>query len=49
MAFSIQQLAEEVTPSGLNYRLLSGGRHCIYEYMLLKLQTTKKVNKYIIQ
>ena len=44
MAFSIQQLAEEARLSGLKYRLLSDGRHCIYEYMLPKIQTTKKIN-----
>ena len=48
MSFSIQQLAEEVRLSGLKYRLLSDGRHCIYEHMLPKIQTMKKVNIYIV-
>ena len=37
MSFSIQQLAEKVRLSGLKYRLLSDGRHCISEYMLPKM------------
>ena len=45
----IQQLLQEARPCGLNYRLLSGGRHCICEYMLPKLQTTRKINKDNIQ
>ena len=49
MSLSIQQLAEKVRLSGLKYRLLSDGRHCIFEYMLPKTQTTKKVNIYIVQ
>ena len=46
MDFNTQQLAEEVR---LKYRLLSDGRHYIYEYMLPEIQTTKKVNIYIVQ
>ena len=45
MSFCIQQLAEEVRLSGL----LSDGRHCISEYMLPKIQTTTKVNTYIVR
>ena len=49
MSLSIQQLAEEVRLSGLKYRLLSDGRHYISEYMLPKIQTTMKINTYIVQ
>ena len=45
-ATCILQLLVEARPCGLKYKLLSECKHYISEYMLPKLQATKKINKY---